>query len=109
MSVPNSHSVHQEDLVAELVRLKQWFEDRRDRPGCMSQAIHIGMALDAHAKRLSGPSERDAKDKLIRDMMAEIMRVGSGAPFDKARFSLFIERGIELVPALSSATDGTER
>lgn len=43
----------EQDLRAELVRLKQWFEDRRDRPGCTAQAIHIGMALDAHTKRSS--------------------------------------------------------
>lgn len=54
---PTPNSTHDDDLVAELVRLKQWFEDRRDRPGCTSQAILIGMALDAHKRNSERNSE----------------------------------------------------
>ena len=38
-------------------------------------------------------------------MRAEIMRVGMGAPFDKARFSRFVERTIEL--KIEAPTDET--
>ena len=65
----------------------------------------IGATTPTIIQEWTPPAQRcvvvaqSAKDRLLLDMRAEIMRVGMGAPFDKARFSRFVERSIELLPS----------
>ena len=71
---------------------------------------HDDQVAQFRTHQRSAPSATEAsvaKDRLLLDMRAEIMRVGMGAPFDKARFSRFVERTIEL--KIEAPTDDTAK
>lgn len=61
-AAPRSHAGDSR-LREELLRLRQWFEDRPDRPGHKAQVIYINGVLEiADSARSATPSTDDARD-----------------------------------------------